>query len=88
MLLDLSCILSNVIEFSSVLIMLVDLILCIGKWVPVVLMMDIALVHKSTSAVVQNMLSILFLNLSEVVEDLGNLFFIGGNALIEKKQGI
>lgn len=68
--------------------MLVDLILCIGKWVPVVLMMDIALVHKSTSAVVQNMLSILFLNLSEVVEDLGNLFFIGGNALIEKKQGI
>ena len=85
-LLDLSSSLPNVIEFSSELIMLIDLILCIGKWEAVVMMMRIALVHKATSTVVQNMLSILFLYLSEIIEDLSNLFFIGRNALIKKKQ--
>jgi hypothetical protein len=66
--------------------MLIDLILCIGKWETVVMMMRIALVHKATSTVVQNMLSILLLYLSEIIEDLSNLFFIGRNALIKKKQ--
>lgn len=86
MLLNLSCTLPNVIEISSVLVVLIDLVLGIGKReAAVVLLMDIAVVHKATSTVVQNLLSILVFNFSEVVKNLSHLLFIGGNSLIEKK---
>lgn len=51
----------------------------------VVVLMDVALIHEATSTVVQNVLSILLFDLSEVVEDLRDLLFVSGYSLIEKK---
>lgn len=56
MLFHLSSVLPDVVEISSELVVLIDLVLCVRKReasvVLLLLMVDVALIHKATSAVV------------------------------------
>ena len=91
LLLNLSYILADVLKFRSeaniaaeVLMLLVNLILSEGQWETMVM----PAIMVIQSRVVQEMLSILLLYLSEVVEDLSNLLLISRDTLIEQEKGV